>query len=469
MFDGITYNKGAAVLLMTENYLGEETFRKGVHTYLQAHLYGNATAEDFWNTMQVVSGKPVDKVMQSLVVQPGEPLLTFGQSDGGRVRVVQKRFFLNPDAQESQQQSWVLPVCMKTSGNQPDCSILDHEQQDLPTPQTGLFYGNAGGKGYYRSRYDGTDYQQLIQKAENGLTPAERITFLGSQWALAHAGVASIADFLDLASAVRADSSPFVIETVTTAVGILDQKVISIPEEHDQFARWVSQTFAPVLASLGPPTASDTPRRKLLRANLFELVGDVGADPAILAQAKEIAESSLRDPNLVDATLAARALKIAAQNGDAAFFAQLQQISETSPDPQLKKNALLALARFRDPALATRALQYAVSSRVRNQDAMQLLQLEMGERRTRDLAWKYVQEHWPLVQAQITTSNGAALLTSMGNFCSAEHSSEVARFFAEHTVPASARALEQARDNITDCVNLRATQGPDLQRWLAAR
>ena len=52
MFDGITYGKAAAVLLMTENYLGEEPFRAGVHRYLQAHMYGNATAEDFWNTLQ---------------------------------------------------------------------------------------------------------------------------------------------------------------------------------------------------------------------------------------------------------------------------------------------------------------------------------------------------------------------------------------------------------------------------------
>ena len=34
MFDGISYGKGGAVLHMVENYLGEETFRKGVHDYL---------------------------------------------------------------------------------------------------------------------------------------------------------------------------------------------------------------------------------------------------------------------------------------------------------------------------------------------------------------------------------------------------------------------------------------------------
>ncbi len=75
MFDGIAYGKAAAVLLMTENYLGDEAFRAGVHRYLQAHMYGNATAEDFWNTLQASSGKPVDKIMDSLVVQPGEPLI----------------------------------------------------------------------------------------------------------------------------------------------------------------------------------------------------------------------------------------------------------------------------------------------------------------------------------------------------------------------------------------------------------
>ncbi len=65
-------------------------------------MYGNATAEDFWNTLQASSGKPVDKIMESLVVQPGEPLLTFGSVHDGNVEVTQKRFFLNPKDAEDQ-------------------------------------------------------------------------------------------------------------------------------------------------------------------------------------------------------------------------------------------------------------------------------------------------------------------------------------------------------------------------------
>jgi aminopeptidase N len=466
MFDGITYGKAAAVLLMTENYLGEEAFRAGVHRYLQAHMYANATAEDFWNTLRQSSGKPVDKIMESLVTQPGEPLLTFGRVRDGSVEVTQKRFFLNPKESEDQQQTWTLPVCLKSSGDQSDCPILSAAAQRLQAPQGELFYGNAGGKGYYRSRYDRAGYQDLLHQVESSLTPSERITFLGSQWALTHAGIATVGDFLNLAVAVRGDTSPFVIGTVTTAVRSIDQQVASTPQEHEQIAAWVRKNFAPALSRLGPPAPADAPGKNLLRATLFELVGDIGADPQIILQARHISQQYLRDPTAVDATLAARALNVAARSGDAAFFDQLLGESQTAGDPQLRIQALQALARFRDPVLVIRTLDYAMSAKVRNQDAVRLVQIEMSDRRTQDIAWQWVQQNFSRVQRQITTWAGGELVESAGSFCSAERSTQVARFFQEHTVPAAAHALDQARDKITDCVDLRAAQGPNLKQWL---
>jgi aminopeptidase N len=466
MFDGITYGKAAAVLLMTENYLGDEAFRAGVHRYLQAHMYGNATAEDFWNTLQQSSGKPVDKIMESLVTQPGEPLLTFGRVRDGSVEVTQKRFFLNPKETGDQQQSWTLPVCMKSSAGQPDCPILSAGAQRLQVPHAEVFYGNAGGKGYYRSRYDSAEYQQLMRLVESSLTPSERITFLGSQWAQAHAGIATVGDFLNLAAAVRDDTSPSVIDTVSTAVRSIDQQIASTPQEHAQIAAWVRKNFAPALSRLGMPGPGDAPDKNLLRATLFELLGDIGADPKIILEARQISQQYLRDRASVDPTLAARALNVAAQNGDAAFFDQLRGVTETAGDPQLRNQSLQALAQFRDPALVIRTLDYAVSAKVKNQDAVRLVGIEMSDRRTRDITWPWVQQNWPRVQAQITTWGGGYLVESTGNFCSAERSSQVTAFFREHTVQAASHALDRARDNITDCVNLRAAQGADLKRWL---
>ena len=470
MFDGIAYGKAAAVLLMTENYLGEAPFRAGVRSYLQAHLYANATAEDFWNALKESSGKPVDKIMESLVVQPGEPLLTFGPKHNGSVEVTQKRFFLNPkdaeDQQTDQAQSWVLPVCMKSAADRPDCPILDANSQQLPAPQAPVFYGNAGGNGYYRSRYAPADYQELTRVVETSLTPSERITFLGSQWALTRAGISTVGDFLNLASAVRDDNSSFVITTVSAALRTIDQQVASTPKEHAEIAAWVRKNFAPALARLGSPAAGEAPDKSLLRAALFGLLGGLGDDPQIIADARQVSEKYLRDRASVDPTLAATALTVAAQNGDAAFFDRLQRVSETAGDPQLRIQAFRALASFRDPALVARALDYAMSSQVKNQDALTLVQLEMRDRRTRDEAWKYVQQDWPRVKTQLTTWMGGTLVESMGSFCSVDQSKQVTQFFEEHTVSATSRALDNARDSIANCVDLRATQGPNLKQWL---
>jgi aminopeptidase N len=134
MFDSIAYGKASDVLLMVENYLGEETFRKGVHAYLAAHEYGNATAEDFWNAQTATSHKPVDKIMESFVAQPGEPILTFAAPMDGKVSVEQKRFFLSPSITPDPAQKWTLPVCFNgrsgkslrpvdTIGAQPKCAF----------------------------------------------------------------------------------------------------------------------------------------------------------------------------------------------------------------------------------------------------------------------------------------------------------------------------------------------------------
>jgi hypothetical protein len=90
-------------------------------------------------------------------------------------------------------------------------------------------------------------------------------------------------------------------------------------------------------------------------------------------------------------------------HGDAALFDQLQGVSQTAGDPQLRNQALQALARFRDPALVIRTLDYAMSSKVRNQDAVRLVRIEMSDRGTRDLAWQWVQQNWSRVQGLITT------------------------------------------------------------------
>ena len=153
MFDSISYGKASDVLLSVENYLGPETFRKGVHAYLSAHLYANATAEDFWNAQTATSHKPVDKIMDSLISQAGEPLLSFGVPADGKVPVEQKRFFLSPSIQPDPKQKWTVPVCFKSGDSDAQsCEVLTPATTSLKAPSGGLFFANARASGYYPLR-----------------------------------------------------------------------------------------------------------------------------------------------------------------------------------------------------------------------------------------------------------------------------------------------------------------------------
>ena len=469
MFDGITYGKAGAMLGMVENYLGEETFRQGVHNYLAAHMYGNATAEDFWNAQTANSHKPVDKIMSSFVAQPGEPLLTFDRAENGKVSISQKRFFLNAKDATGQVQFWTVPVCFKSSKIEGgSCEVLSAAGQQLPVPAAPFLYGNAAGTGYYRTAYDPRDYKNILANVKTGLAPAERITFVGGQFALTRAGQSAIGDYLSLAAALKADQTPGVIDVVASSLRTTRSRIAGNEKERSDLDAWIRETYSPEYARLGDPAATDSHDRSELRATLMQILGDA-RDQKVIAQAKEITQKRLADPASVDPTISGVALYIAAQNGDAALFDQLQKSFETMKDPVQQESALHALAAFRDPALQKRALDYASSGKVRNQDSVFVYAGGLADADTRDIAWQYIQNHWPQVKAQLTTMAGGYLVGAAGSFCSPEKRDEVANFFTTHKVAASERALTRARNTITACIDLRAMQGPKLDQWLAAR
>jgi aminopeptidase N len=465
MFDGISYGKAGAMLLMVENYLGKETFRQGVHKYLAAHLYDNATAEDFWGTLAEVSHKPVDKIMDSLVSQPGEPILTFGAQQASSIPVTQQRFFLNPSNTTDTPEVWTLPVCFKAAAH-PQCEVLSAASQQLPIPNASYLFANADGKGYYRTSYPESSYRSLLPHVESDLTPEERISLLGDQWALTRAGKSTVASYLDLVTAVQKDQTPEVIASAAGSLSTIYTRIAANEQERSQLAAWVRAHFTESFKALGDPQPSDTPAKRELRARLLGLVAGLGHDSDAIAAAKSITTRSLANPDSVDPTLAIAALNIAAYNGNEALFEQLQKASADAPNPQSRSSALRALSLFRDPALEKRALDYAVSGQVRNQDAAAFLAGEVRNIATRDTAWQYIQNNWDKVAAQLTTFSGAYIVESTGAFCSEDKIAEISSFFATHKVAATERTLARTKDQINDCIALRAAQEPSLKSWL---
>ena len=465
LFDDIAYGKAGAVIGMVENWVGEETFRRGVQAYLAAHAYGNATAEDFWDAQTKVSGLPVDKVMRSFVEQPGVPLATLSKLGAG-APVTQSRFLLG-GMSDGGSEAWTIPVCFKDAS----CRLLTPGTTalDVPVPVSSgmrFVYANAGDKGYYRTAYAPEQLKAIIANAEMGLTAAERIGLLGDRWALMRAGEGTVGGFLDLVLAVKQDSDPTVMDIALGKVAAIRTQ-IATEEDRDRLNAVVRREFSGAYSALGGPKKHEADAHAELRETLFDGLG-LAKDPAVLAEAESLARTVFAGQKAADPLMADAAIALATVHGDEAMYDKLKRVSENATDPDLKEAAMRALTRFTTPVLVIKTLEYAVSDAMRSQDSWTLIALLLERPDTQDLAWQYVQQHWDAVAKKSTTSSGARIVEATGAFCTVAKRDEVTSFFAEHPVESAQRTLAQSIDRMNACIHLRAAQEPELKRWLAA-
>ena len=461
MFDGIAYGKAGAVLGMVENYLGEEVFRQGVHNYLQAHLYANATAEDFWGAQTATSHKPVDQIMKSFVVQPGVPLVTLAEKQGTSYPATQSRFFLVQNAANQAAQQWTIPICFKGGS----CQLLTPGKTSLEAPaSTDPAYANAASAGYYRTAYTPGELTAITANVETSLTPSERIGLLGDRWALMRAGQGSVGDYLSLVLAVRQDPNAAVLGNGLGKVAAIESR-IATDDDRTRLADVIRAQFGPIYASLPQAKADDSYDVASRRAVLFGVLG-AAKDPKAIADAREITDKSFTNHRAGDPQFTNAAIDIAASNGDAALYDKFLALSKDEHDPVLQSDSLDTLASFTDPALVTRTLDYAVSGQVRNQSSWILIAILLSRRETSDVAWSYVQANWEKIHAQLTASSGARIVSASGSFCTAQKRDEVSTFFTTHKVDAADRTLAKSIDSINACIQLRANQEPNLKQWL---
>ncbi len=54
---------------MLHDYIGDDAFREGLHTYLKEYSYKNTVTVNLWSHLAKASNKPVSEVMSSWTLQ----------------------------------------------------------------------------------------------------------------------------------------------------------------------------------------------------------------------------------------------------------------------------------------------------------------------------------------------------------------------------------------------------------------
>jgi len=467
LFDGIAYGKAAAVLHMVEQYVGVDVFRDGVKRYLEKYAYGNATAEDFWNTLAEVSNKPMAKVMSSFVDQPGVPMISVEARCSGNkmmVQATQRRFYLQKTLMDSpSSQLWAIPVCFKIGGAK-DCRILDGQQEEFEFRGCAAdFSADADGSGYYRTQYAADTLQNLPGTTWDA---AQRDRLAGDLWALVSAGREDVGHYLDLIRRMGADRERVVLETEIQPLPAI-AKYLTDANDRDSLSALIRDLVGPRVKRLGwKPAAKESDDDRQLRPILISLLGTYGNDPEIIQEARKLAEQYLQDRSSLDASVVPAVLGLAAKSGDSALYDRYIQAARAATSPEEFLNFSFGLAAFSDPALVRRTLETAVSSQVRSQDSPYLLVALLNNSKTRKQSWEWIKDHWNEVQARFTMSSGSRVVAATGAFCDRTDKDDVQSFFASHPVESSERTLAAALGKIDACVELREQQSSNLAAWL---
>lgn len=165
IYNRFVYDKGAAVLLMLEGWLGEDKFQRGIRSYLNEHLFGNATAADLAAALKRASGVDPSAVMHSFLDVAGLPRVS-----------VEVECRATPKIKIRQTGASAIPVCYRGPGVGRNCAVLDGASKDIDLPEGSSCPAwielNAGGTGYYRTTWS---MAQLAALSLKDFSAAERL------------------------------------------------------------------------------------------------------------------------------------------------------------------------------------------------------------------------------------------------------------------------------------------------------
>ncbi len=452
MFDTLTYGKGSAVLRMLEQYLGEETFRRGIAAYLGKHAYGNTDTADLWRALEAASGEPVGEIMGGWIYQGGYPQLDVTQAEGG-YRIGQRHFRFLGTAESM----WKVPVLYATE----DVSgrLVVEGSSFIPTAGTRLLL-NHGGDGFYRVNYPKPLRRALATQLET-LQGAERHTLIADTWAAVLAGETAAGDFLELVGELDGEGEPDV--WAVAIGGLLELGRIISSDDRPQLERMVRHLVGPQANELGwNPSPDDSHKARRLRALLLRTAGILGNDSDVQATARDLLDSLIADPGAVDGDVADAAVAVIAANGGLTEFERMVELRGKASTPQDEVRYLRAAAAVPDSDTARRLLDMVLNGDVRSQDATWLVARLIGHRDTGRAVWERVKQDWDALLAAMPATHKWRMLDWIMYRSEPGVAADIEVWLRDHPIPGADKYTAQQLERLQVRVGLRGREAERL-------
>jgi aminopeptidase N len=466
-FDSITYRKGEAVIVMLEDYVGEDAWRRGVQDYIRTHRLANTQTDDLWQAVEKAAGKPVTAIAHDFTLQPGVPLIRVESAPcrGGRTRLALRQGEFSRDRRDRPARTWRVPVIAAPAGGAEVRTLVTGGAATLSVPGCGPVVVNSGQSGYYRTLYA----PPLLDKLTAGfarLKPIDQMGLLADNWGLGLAGYQSAAEALDLVDAVPANANPQVWARTATILKSLHGLYAGDEARRGMVSRYASARLSPVLARIGwEARPGEAPTVPVLRADLIETLGAMG-DAKVVAEANR--RLAANDPLAKEGPLRATILSVAARNLDSAGWERLRAQARAERSPLVRDQLYKLLGTAADPALARRALDLALTDEPGATTGAGIIS-EVAKGHP-DLAFDFALRNREKVEALVDISSRSRYLAGLGGASSDPAMVGKLEDYAKRHLTAQSRGrVDVAIAGIRDRVRVRSDRLPEITRWLEAR
>jgi puromycin-sensitive aminopeptidase len=480
MFDVLTYEKGASVLRMLEQYLGPEVFRAGVREYLRAHAYANASTGDLWTALGRAANQAIPALMDAWIFHPGYPIVS-ARLEGGQLVLAQQRFtYLReplahvpgraaaPPAGRRDER-WQVPLQIRVesaAGRRVERILLTGEEVRVAlaaAPEAVVV--NEGGHGFYRVTYSRDLLEPLLRRL-GGLAPIERFNLVGDAWASTAAGLMSVVDYLDLTARFRNEDDRNVWTALVGSMHALNRIIRAV--DRAGLERLVRDRLQPAAERLGwNPRPGEDELTRQLRGDLIRALGTLGNHAETQRQAAELYGQYQRGAATVDPNVLPALIAVLAHVGDAARHEEFAKAFRGAATPQEEQRYLYALVAFQSPELVKETLAKTINGEIRTQDAPFVARAMLMTVHGRELAWDFVRTHWDTMDRLFPKHGVRRMAEGVTGLITPELERSVHEFFAERNIDLGGKTLEQYLEQLRIAVTLREREAANLSAYLA--
>ncbi|MEQ8557563.1 MAG: M1 family metallopeptidase [Henriciella sp.] len=480
-FDGITYSKGAGVLSMFENYLGEEDFRAGIRQHMKRFEDDAANVEDFMQSVADGSGAAdVVDSFRSFIFQPGIPYLDVKTEceaeDAGLITITQNRYAPLGSDIDADGSTWEVPLAIRISGPAGDIverTMLTGKTTEIPLDGqcADWVMPNASG-GYWRFNLSDENWTALTENFE-ALDATEQLSFIDSIAAAFRAGDAPASAVLDALQASSTAEWDVAMQSVNKAKGYYS----ALPEEEqDLMTRFARETYRPVYDALKAREDSLSQGETLLLQDLYAGLLEMGAMPEKREKLADKAAAYVGvdgdpDPDALDADTVFTGIKYGTKLGGRDFYEAALEYARNSSNQYERRRMLQVMVANADESELADLMKEMQGSDWQGQETWSVMQSALGNEAHQETAWGLYKASFDNFISRTPEIRKAQTAGAVASFCEAEKVAEARDFFVSKgdIIPGYERSLAQAEESGNLCAAFREEKVGELVETLGER